>query len=103
MRILVVDDEEALADAVARGLRREGYAVDVAYGGGEALEKVSLVPYDLVCLDLDDARPRRPGGLRRIRAGEVAEEQPRLLMLTARDVARGSGGGPRHWAPTTTS
>ncbi len=32
MRVLVVEDEADLADAIARGLRREGYAVDVAYG-----------------------------------------------------------------------
>jgi DNA-binding response OmpR family regulator len=52
VRILVVDDETALADAVARGLQRQGYAVDVAYGGAEALDKVELTPYDLICLDL---------------------------------------------------
>ncbi|NIR39013.1 MAG: response regulator transcription factor, partial [Actinobacteria bacterium] len=42
MRILVVDDEVELADAVARGLRREGYAVDVAHDGEGALDKASL-------------------------------------------------------------
>ena len=52
MRILVVDDEIELAEAVARGLRREGYAVDVANDGETALDKASLTPYDLVCLDL---------------------------------------------------
>ncbi len=52
MRLLVVDDESELADAVARAFRKEGYAVDVAYGGHDALEMVRLNPYDLVCLDL---------------------------------------------------
>ena len=52
MRILVVDDEVELAEAVARGLRREGYAVDLAHDGEEALTKAELTPYDLVCLDL---------------------------------------------------
>ena len=42
MRVLVVDDEVDLADAIARGLRREGYAVDVAHDGEEALEKARL-------------------------------------------------------------
>ena len=52
MRILLVDDEADLLDAVARGLRREGYAVDTAMDGEEALAKASYTPYDLICLDL---------------------------------------------------
>lgn len=83
MRLLVVDDEVDLADAVARGLRREGYAVDVAYSGGDALDRLAFTEYDLICLDLT-----LPGvdGLevcRRIRQERGAE--PRILMLTARD------------------
>jgi len=85
MRLLVVDDEVELAEAVARGLRREGYAVDVAFDGDDALEKVSLVPYDLICLDLT-----MPGvdGLevcRQLREAPPHGENPRVLMLTARD------------------
>ncbi|MGH2735824.1 MAG: response regulator, partial [Actinomycetota bacterium] len=53
MRILVVEDEKDLTDAVARGLQHEGYAVDVAYSGGEALEKIGVNHYDLICLDLN--------------------------------------------------
>jgi DNA-binding response OmpR family regulator len=85
VRILVVDDEEALADAVARGLRREGYAVDQAYGGTEALEKARLTPYDLICLDL--TMPDLDGleVCRRLRAGDLPGDMPRVLMLTARD------------------
>ncbi|MGZ4682943.1 MAG: response regulator transcription factor, partial [Acidimicrobiales bacterium] len=41
MRLLVVDDESELAEAVARGLRRDGYAVDLAFAGSEALEKLA--------------------------------------------------------------
>ena len=52
MRVLVVDDEVDLANAVAKGLRREGYAVDVAASGREALDALDLTEYDLVCLDL---------------------------------------------------
>ena len=37
---------------MARGLRREGYAVDMAFDGDEALEKLGVNDYDLVCLDL---------------------------------------------------
>jgi DNA-binding response OmpR family regulator len=85
VRILVVDDETELADAIARGLRREGYAVDVAYGGLEALEKTSINAYDLVCLDL--TMPDLDGleVCRQIREADVDEEPPRILMLTARD------------------
>ena len=53
MRILVVEDEPDLAGAIATGLRREGYAVDVAADGRSALERLPLTEYDLVCLDLN--------------------------------------------------
>ncbi|MDP9072202.1 MAG: response regulator transcription factor [Actinomycetota bacterium] len=53
MRVLVVEDEEVLADAVARGLRREGMAVDVAGDGEAGLEKASVNRYDVVVLDRD--------------------------------------------------
>ena len=84
MRILVVDDEVDLLDAVARGLRREGYAVDTAEGGSEAIEKATFIPYDLICLDLT-----MPGidGLEvcsTLRADPPGEGEPTLKMLTAR-------------------
>ena len=53
MRVLVVEDEEVLADAVARGLRHEGVAVDVAHDGESGLEKASVNRYDVVVLDRD--------------------------------------------------
>ncbi|MGH3437453.1 MAG: response regulator transcription factor [Sciscionella sp.] len=53
MRILVVEDEEPLADAIARGLRREGMAVDVALNGDDGHEKASITRYDVVVLDRD--------------------------------------------------
>jgi|TARA_B100000959_G_scaffold61279_1_gene64405 two-component system response regulator VanR len=85
VRILVVDDEADLLDALSRGLRREGYAVDTADNGEEALAKASWTPYDLICLDLT-----MPGidGLEvceRLRADPPDEVVPRILMLTARD------------------
>ncbi len=83
MRLLVVDDESELADAVARGLRKEGYAVDVAYGGHDALEMVRLNPYDLVCLDLTMPDIDGLEVCRRIRAD--VGSTVRVLMLTARD------------------
>ena len=51
--MLVVEDEAALADAVARGLRREGMAVDVAYDGLDGHEKATVTRYDVVVLDRD--------------------------------------------------
>jgi DNA-binding response OmpR family regulator len=85
VRVLVVEDEVDLAEAVARGLRREGYAVDVAHDGDEALEKVAVNRYDLICLDL--TMPRVDGWevCRRIREDPELVPQPRVLMLTARD------------------
>jgi DNA-binding response OmpR family regulator len=80
MRVLIAEDERRLADAIARGLRREGMAVDVAPDGGEALAKTRLFRYDVVLLDRD-----LPG----IHGDEVCRtvrgERPEtgILMLTA--------------------
>ena len=85
MRILVVDDEADLAEAVARGLRREGYAVDVAGDGAEALDKIRLNTYDLVCLDLTMPVVDGREVCRTVRADRSLVPQPRVIMLTARD------------------
>ncbi len=80
MRILIAEDEQPLADALARGLRREGMAVDVAYDGDTAHEKASVTRYDVVVLDRD--LPGMPGD-------ELCQEitgsasVTRVLMLTA--------------------
>ena len=87
MRVLVVEDEADLADAVARGLRREGYAVDVAYDGDEALDKAAVNAYDVVCLDLNLPGTDGIEVVRRIRADQQ-RQPPRVLMLTARDRTR---------------
>jgi DNA-binding response OmpR family regulator len=85
MRVLVVEDEPDLADAVARGLRREGYAVDVAYDGDEALDKATVNAYDVICLDLNLPGVDGIEVVRRIRADQERQPPPRVLMLTARD------------------
>ena len=85
MRLLVVDDEVELAEAVARGLRRDGYAVDLAFDGAEALEKLAVNGYDLVCLDLTMPGIGGREVCRRIRSDELAGPPPRVLILTARD------------------
>jgi DNA-binding response OmpR family regulator len=53
MRVLVVEDERLLANAIADGLRRQAMAVDVAYDGEGALERVAANDYDVVILDRD--------------------------------------------------
>jgi DNA-binding response OmpR family regulator len=61
VRILIVEDEEPLAEAVARGLRREGMAVDVALDGDEGHEKATVTRYDVVVLDRDRRTVTRSG------------------------------------------
>jgi DNA-binding response OmpR family regulator len=51
MRVLLVEDEERLATTIARGLRREGMAVDVVLDGGSAITKATVNSYDVVVLD----------------------------------------------------
>ncbi|MGZ4726139.1 MAG: response regulator transcription factor [Acidimicrobiales bacterium] len=85
MRLLVVDDESELAEAVARGLRRDGYAVDLAFDGSEALAKLAVNEYDLVCLDLTMPGIGGREVCRRIRTEPLPGPPPRVLMLTARD------------------
>jgi DNA-binding response OmpR family regulator len=53
VRVLVVEDETNLADAIVRGLRREGMAVDVAYDGTDGHEMALVTRYDVVVLDRD--------------------------------------------------
>ena len=80
MRVLVVEDEQRLADAIARGLRAEGMAVDVAYDGTEGHEKSSYTRYDVVVLDRD--LPGMHGDdllAELVSSGEIT----RVLMLTA--------------------
>jgi DNA-binding response OmpR family regulator len=80
MRVLVVEDEEPLAEAVARGLRREGMAVDVALDGDTGHEKASFTRYDVVVLDRD-----LPGmhGDELCAAIVASDATTRVLMLTA--------------------
>ncbi len=53
MRVLMVEDHARLAATVAAVLRREGMAVDMAFDGGEALDRAALTDYDVVVLDRD--------------------------------------------------
>jgi DNA-binding response OmpR family regulator len=80
VRVLVVEDEELLADAIARGLRREAMAVDVSLDGADALLKLDVTAYDVVVLDRD---------LPLVHGDDICTQlvgrptAPRVLMLTA--------------------
>jgi DNA-binding response OmpR family regulator len=80
MRVLIVEDEEVLADTIASGLRAEAIAVDVVYDGAAALDRASYVDYDVIVLDRD--LPRVHGDQV---CGELvtARHRARILMLTA--------------------
>ncbi len=80
MRVLVVEDEQVLADAIARGLRREAMAVDVSHDGATALERIAVNRYDVVVLDRDVPVVHGNEVCRQVAGGELS---PRILMLTA--------------------
>lgn len=82
MRILLIEDSERLRGAVARGLRKEGYAVDEAKDGKEGLWMVSENPYDVVVLDLGLPQIDGLTVLRRMREKDVRSH---VLILSARD------------------
>lgn len=89
----MVDDERDLTEALARGLQQEGYAVDVAFDGVEALEKIRLNPYDLICLDITMPGVDGREVCRRVRNDLLITPRPRILMLTARDSLEDRVGG----------
>ncbi|MFN8160227.1 MAG: response regulator transcription factor [Solirubrobacterales bacterium] len=82
MRLLIAEDDRKLAGSLARGLRGEGYAVDVAADGEEALFNARVYDYDAVILDV-----MLPGadGISVCRALREEERWFPVLMLTARD------------------
>jgi DNA-binding response OmpR family regulator len=80
VRVLVVEDHERLARAVAEGLRHEGMAVDLSLDGADALAHVAINRYDVVVLDRD--LPAVHGDLVCRRLVEQHSET-RVLMLTA--------------------
>jgi DNA-binding response OmpR family regulator len=82
MRILLVEDQPDAADILMKGLREQGYAVDVAADGEEADFKASVNPYDLIILDV--MLPRK-SGFDLCRDLRASGSQVSILMLTARD------------------
>ena len=88
MRLLILEDEIDLADAIARGLRRRGHAIDVVATVNDAELRVGSGEYDLVILDWNLPDGSGLDLCRRMIDGEVAllgERRPRILILTARD------------------
>ncbi|MDQ4038791.1 MAG: response regulator transcription factor [Actinomycetota bacterium] len=80
MRILLVEDERQLADTLARGLRRQGMAVDVAYDGSDGHEKWTYTDYDVVVLDRDLPGMSGDEVMRQLAGSGTLT---RVLMLTA--------------------
>ncbi|MER6910222.1 response regulator transcription factor [Streptomyces sp. NPDC000594] len=79
MRVLVVEDEEMMAEAMAEGLRQEGLAVDVVHDGAAALERLAVHTYDVMVLDRDLPRVHGDEVCRRTVASDA---DTRVLMLT---------------------
>ena len=82
MRVLVVEDEPKMADVLRRALQRDGYAVDVAAGGNEALWFAGSAAFDAIILD---AMIPAPDGFEVCRQLRARECWVPILMLTARD------------------
>ncbi len=88
MRLLVVEDEPDLANALARGLRRDGHAVDIALTSIDADIRLRSATYDLVCLDWNLPDGSGLTLCRDLVSGDLPTlegERPMILMLTARD------------------
>ncbi|MEU4704477.1 response regulator transcription factor [Nonomuraea dietziae] len=90
MRVLIAEDERMLADSIAEGLRGEALAVDVAYDGEAALERLTVHDYDVLVLDRD-----LPGVHGDEVCGRVVEQglMVRILMLTAASEVRARVAG----------
>src|SRR5262245_51934922 len=100
MRVLIAEDDDRLARAMAAGLRRRGMTADVALDGGGALDKLAVNAYDVVVLDRDLPGVHGDEICRRLAAQRSAS---RILMLTAarsvRDRVEGLGLGADDYLP----
>src|SRR5919199_6456934 len=100
MRLLLVEDDPAMVRALSRGLRAQGYAVDVASDGDDALEQAAVSEYDAIILDL--MLPARDG-FEVCRGIRASGSWVPILMLTARaavgDRIRGLDAGADDYLP----
>ncbi|MFO0781770.1 MAG: response regulator transcription factor [Candidatus Saccharimonadales bacterium] len=83
MRILVVEDEHKIANAIKQGLERQSYAVDVAYNGDDGLSMATTEPYDLIILDR--MMPGKVDGTGILRELRKQGNHTPVLLLTAKD------------------
>jgi DNA-binding NtrC family response regulator len=79
IRVLVVDDEEDMRDLVQSFLSAEGYAVDVAEDGGQALALMERTPFDVV---LSDVRMPRMGGLELLASVRSRHPETEVVLIT---------------------
>lgn len=84
MRVLLVEDEQPLAGYIAVGLRKHGFAVDIALDGRSALDKCEITPYDVVILDRNLPGVHGDTVCRRL----AQRGTSRVLMLTASDAVQ---------------
>ncbi len=80
MRILIVEDEVQLVEALVKGLKKDGYAIDAAYTGRDASELLAINQYDLVVLDInlpDDS------GLNVLKNLRLTDNEVRVIILSA--------------------
>jgi heavy metal response regulator len=89
MRILIVEDDTNVARFIEKGLKEQGYDVDVAYDGEEGLSLATAVPYDLIILDI--LLPKIDGMTvcRKLRA----KNRTPILLLTVRDLVEDKVAG----------
>ncbi len=86
MKVLVIEDEHKIANALKEGLSQESYAVDVCYEGQEGLNAARYEAYDLIILDR-----MLPGGMDGLEICQILRQEAihtPILMLTARDMIR---------------
>src|ERR1700680_2476997 len=95
MRLLLVEDDVRISRLVAKGLREQSYAVDVASTGDDALYQADINTYDLIILDVMIPAPDGFAVCRSIRA---SGKRIPILMLTARDAVEDRISGLDHGA-----
>ena len=81
MRLLIIEDEQALADMVAQHLRTAGYEIDVCYDGDSGLEAATTESYDLIILDLN--LPKMDG-MELLKELRTQDRETGVLILSAR-------------------
>lgn len=94
MKILLAEDEKALSTAIAKGLKKLGYAVDQAYDGAEVLEYLEINEYDLLILDLNMPKV---DGITVLNTFRKTDTELKVLILSAKseieDKVRGLDSG----------